>query len=50
MIRLTKRTWLTLNVYAGNFSSNQSAKVYGYVTAPAGIVTINGGCELLVVS
>lgn len=39
--------WLTLNIYAGNLSINQGAKVYGYVTAPAGIVTINGGCELV---
>jgi hypothetical protein len=39
--------WLTLNIYTGNFSINQGANVFGYVTAPAGIVTINGGCELV---
>ena len=39
--------WLTLNIYTGNLSLNQGAKVYSYVTAPAGIVTINGGCELV---
>lgn len=39
--------WLTLNIYAGNLSINQGGKVYGYVTAPAGIVTINGSCELV---
>jgi autotransporter-associated beta strand protein len=39
--------WLTLNIHAGNLTINQSAHVYGYVTAPAGIVTINGGCELV---
>ena len=39
--------WLTLNIYAGNLSINQGASVFGYVTAPAGIVNINGGCELV---
>jgi rhamnogalacturonan endolyase len=39
--------WLTLDIYTGNLSINQGAKVYGYVTAPAGVVTINGGCELI---
>ncbi|HEU4932964.1 MAG TPA: immunoglobulin domain-containing protein, partial [Pyrinomonadaceae bacterium] len=39
--------WLTLNIHAGNLSINQGASVYGYVTAPAGIVTINGGCQLV---
>jgi hypothetical protein len=39
--------WLTLNIYAGNLSINQGASVYGYVTAPAGVVTINGGAQLV---
>ena len=39
--------WLTLNIFAGNLSINQGATVYGYVTAPAGVVTINGGGQLV---
>jgi hypothetical protein len=39
--------WLTLNIHAGNLSLNQGASVYGYVTAPAGVVTINGGAKLV---
>ena len=39
--------WLTLNIFAGNLSINQGASVYGYVTAPAGIVTINGAGQLV---
>ena len=41
------RAWLTLKIHAGNLAINQGARVYGYVTAPAGVVTINGGCELV---
>jgi hypothetical protein len=39
--------WLTFNIYAGSLSLNQGAIIYGYVTAPAGVVTINGGCQLV---
>jgi hypothetical protein len=39
--------WLTLNLYSGHLSINQGASVYGYVTAPAGVVTINGGGQLV---
>jgi hypothetical protein len=39
--------WLTLNIFAGNLSINQGASVYGYVTVPAGVVTINGGGQLV---
>lgn len=38
--------WLTLNIHAGNLTINQGS-VYGYVTAPAGVVTINGGGKLV---
>jgi rhamnogalacturonan endolyase len=43
----TNPAWLTLNIFAGNLSINQGASVYGYVTAPAGLVTINGGGQLV---
>jgi autotransporter-associated beta strand protein len=39
--------WLTLNLHAGNLTLNQGASVYAYVTAPAGIVTINGNGRLV---
>ena len=39
--------WLTLNIFNGGLTINQGAVVYGYVTAPAGIVTINGNCQLI---
>jgi hypothetical protein len=39
--------WLTLNIHAGNLTLNQGASVYAYVTAPVGVVTINGGGQLV---
>ena len=39
--------WLTLNLYNGGLSMNQGSRVYGYVTAPRGPVTINGACQIL---
>lgn len=38
--------WLTLNLYNGGLSMNQGSRVYGYVTAPRGTVTINGACQI----
>jgi len=39
--------WLTLNIYAGTLTLNQGAFIYGYVTAPLGVVTINGSSQLV---
>jgi rhamnogalacturonan endolyase len=39
--------WLTLNIYTGGLTLNQGANIYGYVTAPAGVVTINGDGQLV---
>jgi hypothetical protein len=39
-------TWLTLNLFAGGLTLNNGGRFYGYVTAPAGILTINGNCQI----
>jgi rhamnogalacturonan endolyase len=40
-------TWLTLNIYSGDVALNTGANVYGYVTAPAGTVMINGNTQIM---
>ncbi len=38
--------WLTLNLAAGGVTLNSGAGVFGYVSAPAGTVVVNGHCLL----
>jgi hypothetical protein len=38
--------WLTLHIFAGNLTLNNSASIFGYVTVPAGTLTINGNCKV----
>lgn len=39
--------WLTLDLFSGGLTLNGSVNVYGYVAAPAGTVTLNGGSQLV---
>jgi autotransporter-associated beta strand protein len=39
--------WLTLNIFSGGLTLNSGADVFGYVTLPAGTLTINGNCQLV---
>jgi autotransporter-associated beta strand protein len=39
--------WLTFNINAGGLTLNGGANVYGYVSAPRGIVVVNGNCQIV---
>jgi rhamnogalacturonan endolyase len=36
--------WLALELFAGDLTLNNGSQIYGYVTAPAGTLRINGNC------
>jgi len=38
--------WLALEVFAGDLTLNGGGQVFGYVTAPAGALRINGNCQV----
>jgi hypothetical protein len=38
--------WLALEVFAGDLTLNSGGQVYGYVTALAGTLRINGNCQV----
>ena len=38
--------WLALEAFAGDLTLNNGSQIYGYVTAPAGTLRINGNCQI----
>jgi rhamnogalacturonan endolyase len=38
--------WLTLNLFNGGLTLNTGADAFGYVSAPAGAIAVNGNCEV----